>query len=827
MKTTPKTPIKKHAGAWFMGALLVWVLVACGGGGSAVGDAPSAPTRIEIAPNALLLTATGQKKSLAAKVFDAAGNTVQAQVEWTSSHPENIAVDASGAVTAIGDGSSQIIARVGTVQSPPLLAVHTQLPAEAVLLTDANIVGEPEETTPGAVASMDNTYRVQLTGVPPPAVGSLLINTEGKVVAGRVRAVQTTSGVHLVTLALAPAREMFPQLNINEVIDLNQAEVAIPAEIRAQYDVLRQGNTFTFTPKPGQVSLTASLIQKQPMASGDVTSSGVRTTKTAAATAPTSIVEFKRGPFNCKPALDGAAGAGSQIIALTSQPLFAVTLNPKLDVLFTAAHGPERFVIHSEPSVSIEAGLTALIAMEGKVTCEVELFVIKIPFGGPVALIVGGQLPVGAGLELGGKITAANLSLSAKATAKTTADIGFACPAGTNCAIVNQVGKLDVSFTPTADAPGFEDVRFEPSLSVYAFVKASIGNPFMKSLRFDAFKVKAGPALKGNFAPQSTQIADPAYQSNYKLMGEIKAGADTEFIGLAAFFGLNNVAENLIEIPFEIATTPIGVVTADKAQFVAGDTVKFKVKLDPTKTDFFPLIGPYNVQRILLVRHSSTVDAQTISSVDASKDQQTEFDLTFIANDAGKADEFHAFVVTKLLPFDLFALELGQVACDAAACASVSQTFAGTYLSVTSTPREDGLGRRFSGDGTTATSATFRLRRNPDASWELLSVSGEFRQSHFELCDLQETILFTQLASIFESPEGNLAMTLRGPATGVTGQRFSANGCSLVSIDLADRAVPGMVRQLDGRYFFEQNVTFPNGFGGVDTVFERAELIPQ
>ncbi len=186
MKTTPKTPIKKHAGICFMGAWLVWVLVACGGGGSVVGDAPSAPTRIEIAPNALLLTATGQKKSLAAKVFDAAGNIVQAPVEWTSSHPETIAVDASGVVTAIGDGSSQIIARIGTVQSPPLLAVHTQLPAEAVLLTDANIVGEPGETTPGAVANIGNTYQVQLTGLPAPEVGSLLINTEGKVVGGRV-----------------------------------------------------------------------------------------------------------------------------------------------------------------------------------------------------------------------------------------------------------------------------------------------------------------------------------------------------------------------------------------------------------------------------------------------------------------------------------------------------------------------------------------------------------------------------------------------------------------------------------------------------------------
>ena len=70
----------------------------------------------------------------------------------------------------------------------------------------------------------------------------------------------------------------------------------------------------------------------------------------------------------------------------------------------TPANGLERFVLHSEPSVSIEAGLKALLAFEGKVTCEGELFVIKIPIGGPIALIIGGQLPVGVGVELGGKM---------------------------------------------------------------------------------------------------------------------------------------------------------------------------------------------------------------------------------------------------------------------------------------------------------------------------------------------------------------------------------------------------------------------------------------
>lgn len=640
--------------------LLVTLLAACGGGQANTDVSAGAATRIEIAPNALLLTATGQKKLLAAKVFDAAGNTVQTQVEWTSSHPENIAVDASGAVTAISDGgSSQIIARIGTVQSPPLLAVHTQLPAGAVLLTDANIIGESEETTPGAVANIGNTYQVQLTGVPEPEVGSLLINTEGKVVGGRVQAVQTTNGVHRVTLALVPAREMFPQLNINEVIDLNQAEVAIPTEIQAQYDVQREGNTFTFTPKPGQMSLTASLVQKQPMASSVVTSSSARTSRTAAATAPVAGGDFKLGPFVCKPALDGAAGAGSQIIALTIPPLFVITLNPKLDVLSTLANGLERFVVHAEPTASFEWGLKTLAAFEGKVTCDAELFTIRVPAGGPLALVIGGQIPIGVGVEVGGKITVASMTSTLKGVVKTTVDVGLACPGGTNCSVVKTFGPLTFSGVPTFDVPSLNDFRFEPTASAYTFVKASIGNPFLTSLRFDAFKVKAGAALKGNFAPQRVQTGDAQYSSDYKLVSELKAGADTGFTGLAGFLGLNAFAETVLEISADLGTTPIGTVSADVAQFSAGDTFNVAVKLDPKMTGFVPLVGPYNVDRIVLVRQDATGATGEVASVIA-RDGQTDFNFSLKATASGRTDEFFAFVVTRLLPTDVFSLELGR-----------------------------------------------------------------------------------------------------------------------------------------------------------------------
>ena len=126
-----------------LGALLA--LTACGGGGDdIVAPVTATPSRIEIAPNAVLLTGPGQTKALRAKVYDSGDNEINVAVQWETTRPAQITVSGDGLLTAAGTGgSSQITARIGSLKSAPLLAVHTQLPAGAVLLSDANIVGEP------------------------------------------------------------------------------------------------------------------------------------------------------------------------------------------------------------------------------------------------------------------------------------------------------------------------------------------------------------------------------------------------------------------------------------------------------------------------------------------------------------------------------------------------------------------------------------------------------------------------------------------------------------------------------------------------------------
>ena len=240
---------------WIALASLAW-LVGCGGGGGGVSETPQVVAKVAIRQSGLLLTQSGAVKQLSATVTDAEGNELSVPTTWTSTRPAAITVDSTGKVTAAsGNGASQIVAEAGGIKSAPLLGLVAQPVLGAILLTDSQIVGDPVETTPEAVASFDNTYQVSLTGVTAPAVGAILINTESKAVAGRVLQVDSTSTPIKVTLGLVSLRELFTELVIDETIELANAPLRINPEIAAAYDIKRTGNTGVGMEAGGKLTL--------------------------------------------------------------------------------------------------------------------------------------------------------------------------------------------------------------------------------------------------------------------------------------------------------------------------------------------------------------------------------------------------------------------------------------------------------------------------------------------------------------------------------------------------------------------------------------------
>lgn len=615
------------------GLVLAALLTACGGGGGGSDTPGPEPVvaQVAIRETGLLLTAAGASRQLNALVTDALGTPVEAEVSWSSSNPAAIAVDAGGRVTAVAaSGSAQITAQVQDLRSTPLLVAVAVPPAGALLLTDEQIVGDPVETDPNAAPSLANTYRVVLTGAAAPAVGQLVINTESKPVAGRVVAVSTSGGRHTVTLMLAPARTLFPNLNLKETFDLSRAQVVFPAELAAKYDIARSGDTFSFTPRQGAFGAAD------------------RRARALAASGTHALPPFTscESSFSTLP------------IALSMPPLFSVTINPSLDVIFTAANGLERFIFQAEPVFQVEGGITVTAAFEGKVDCKVELFAIRVPVGGALSLVIGAILPVGVGLEAGGKVTVATLGIQSKVQTQTRAQVGLACPSGADCEFVRTLDDLRVEYQPTVDLPGIGDLRVEPTLMAYGWISAEIGNPFLRSIRFEAFTARAGAKLAGSFAPMIGQITDTSYQSDYKvaLEAEAKVGADLD--GALELLGLEDLAAIELTIGTDLARSPAASVMASQASFAAGDVVRFSVRFDPARKDFFPGVGPYNIDEVLLVRKNGLV-AEVVGRASASTGQ-TDFTIPFNATDFGSASEFSAFVVTKLLPAQVLALELDR-----------------------------------------------------------------------------------------------------------------------------------------------------------------------
>ncbi|MCC6750863.1 MAG: hypothetical protein IT371_24610 [Deltaproteobacteria bacterium] len=616
--------------------MLVALLLCASCGGGEQTPPPGAASRVRIVPDAVLLTKVGGTARLVAQVLDAAGNAVSAPVAWRSTRGERIAVDADGLVTAkVANGSTQIVAEAQGVASPPLLALVTEVPPGTLLLTDAQIVGDPVAVDPAAAPSVRNTYRVTLAGVPAPTVGGLVVNSESKPVAGKVVSASPEGDRTTVTLKLVPPRELFPHLDISETFDLTRAELLINPELLGLYDVKQTGTTLTFTPKAAPAKASE----------GD----GVRRASASN--------EVKLGPFTCEPAL---TGLNRLPILLTIPPALSFTQTFSLDLVYTDAHGLERLVLRGGLGASYDGSATVSVAFEGALPCELELGAIRIPIGGPASLLVGGLIPLKVGFELGGKLTVASASIGAKASVSVQSEDGIACPRGGPCRFVQSItGTAEAK--PVFSMPNFgTDLRFEPRFSVFGKAELAIGNPFLKSLRFTAFEAQAGPKLEGSFALWRTQIEAADYASSYGLSLELRAGVGSDLGGALELLGVERLDVLELKHSLELGRSPVGTATADVPNFAVNDPVKVTVKLDPSKVDFLPGLGPYNVHEVVLVRRVAGLsEPETLARVPATSGQ-VDFSLSFKATRAGGADELYALLVTKLLPFDLFALEVGQ-----------------------------------------------------------------------------------------------------------------------------------------------------------------------
>ena len=129
-------------------------ITACGGDdGEPTG--PTGPPTISLSPTSAELTYIGQTRGFRATVRDASGQNLDTQVSWTSSDPAVFTVDASGTVTAVGNGSGQLEASASGATATAAVTVEQR---PSVLLVES---GGDQEGTAGA--TLPNPIVVRVT----------------------------------------------------------------------------------------------------------------------------------------------------------------------------------------------------------------------------------------------------------------------------------------------------------------------------------------------------------------------------------------------------------------------------------------------------------------------------------------------------------------------------------------------------------------------------------------------------------------------------------------------------------------------------------------
>lgn len=638
--------------------LLAWVLAVAGcsdGGSRNAGGSPPPPppppppaavARVVIQPGSVLLTEAGQQRTLVARAYDASGAEITGRtVSWSSSSPSALSVSPSGVLRAeVANGSAQIVATIDNVRSRPVLAVVTRVPQGAVLVADGDIAGEVREAaTNGPPGTPGN--RLEFTwgaSAAPPAVGAIVIGTGEKPVAGRVAEVERTDGRTVVRFTPGPLLEVFPELVIDEEFQLGPDDVEINPEIAAAYDVVRDGARYEFRPKATAAAVT-----------GAVTGEKVREVGRQQAVGTGALPPFTDcetdSPLDRLP------------LSLDAPPLFSFEFEPRVQIVKNAPDRIDRWLVVGPAEFDVEAGLEVDAAFAAKIECKAELVTLSVPVGGPLSLLIGGVIPVGVGFEIGGEVTVAQLKAVTKVGSKARIELGLACADGGSCSMVRELRDSQFTLEPELALPGGEtgldQLRLEVEAKLFGYAEVQFGSRLFRRLRVEALEARAGAGLEGEFAPAFTQTADASFKAKYAGKGFVSAEAGTELGGLAELLGLDEITFLELGLDFPFAESPQGRVTANRRQFLIGESVRFTVEFGAPTVDFIPGVGPFNLREVVLIRQVPGGVEEVARQPAVTGQSVYMFDV--VAPASGRAEEYFGFVVTRLAPFDFFALEVG------------------------------------------------------------------------------------------------------------------------------------------------------------------------
>lgn len=604
--------------------------------------APAVPARVEIRPGAALVPGVGSSMALSAVVYDAAGVEIDTTVVWQSRAPGVAGVSAGGLLTGAAIGSTQVTASVGSVVSPPVLALVAEPAPDVMLIPDSLIASDPDPVDPAAEVGPGWEYRIRILS-DAPAVGTRVLGTGARPLAGAVTAVTPQGGETELTVVFVPLNQLFDNLVIDEAIplvELEEAQGAAPPLLRA--------------PVPPAIPVRVE-----------------------------GSTEFSKGPFKC-------TATGTVPDLDLPEPKLEIT--SQLTLLLGYDNALTSLVVEGSVNADFEYKPVFKAVFTGKVSCEALLRTFTVPLNGFLSYFVGIQVPVGIGMELNGKLELAEVGFEVTSTAGASATLGLLCPNGDGVctALTEFETNDDFSFKPIL--PDLED-QFKLELGGYGFVfaKPSIGSAFSSATQWEFLAASAGLEQTFDVATAKRQAQDTAYASGFRLIGKVDVGPGADLTKamdkLKDWLGQELTPDlTLVERRDTLARSPGGSFTIAPERVAPGDTTalgelaKFRVELDPVT-----YLGLESVEKVEFRWRKETEGSTDFTLENARPTCQEvqggsgktifECETDFLEEHTG-TQTFHAFVHAKLfgitLPIPL------EVAAHAQASATVGLDQCGT-----------------------------------------------------------------------------------------------------------------------------------------------------
>lgn len=643
--------------------LVTLVLTAC----STSPTPPTTVARLEITPGSVFFTAAGESRTLSAQAFDGDGRPLDASFQWSSSHPEIVAVDAAGQITAKAAlGSAQIVVEAEGVRSTAVLVLVAQPAAGAVLYgADQLAVGSelhPLELT-SAPFEVGDRFGITMTNIGPPAVGAVLIPQDGSPYLGRVvSAVPVGANVEVV-LEVIPLVEAFETLLIDETIELDGSfsesfAIGGPGtSARPRIEESEDGSRVTYTFRPSQAG-DPTFLEIPPL-------------------------------FKCEASTNMPFPLAPSVLSVN------VVAPLSFDVIFKKSPGVldfehVRMKVAGSVTGTVTGGLKLAPNMSGSVGCKA-VKEVPVPLG-PLSGILLPLVPVGVQVAVNGEIAVNTFEVSVVGQLKTLTPLalGFDCLQGQDCTNLSTLPDFDLSVSPRVVLPGDQNFRVTAAATIGGISGLSAGNAFLEALGVDAevslLSLNVGFRQDLSLGTIRDQAANADFAANYKLAYQptIGLGSDVQKAIKLIFGTPKGITFSFTPFQIPISNSPAGSVIALEESFSAGDTVHFTVDLNPANLTY---LGLYNVDEVKIYRKGSdgTLGLQPVASQDAA-DGQSSFDLQWTATDEGTtAGNFVAFLITDLLPFAPLKLGVTQGnICPAAGegCGGASLTFTETFRSI-------------------------------------------------------------------------------------------------------------------------------------------------